>query len=654
MRLRSAQRLFVAYAAASLVPIVVLAGVLSAALAREARDRGLSEGRAQAAVVARTAIEPLLDGEDLASGLSAGERDGLTRIAVSAVGGGSVVRLRILDSAGRMVFSPDGSGLGQAPDDEAREAAASGTDRAELTRLNTDSNDQEAVGQRVVEVYLPLMVRERQVGVLEIYLPYEPIDAAVSAGLRTVYGLLGVGLVLLWVALAGISASTMRRLRREAARNAYLADHDVLTGLPNRAQFHRRVQAALAEGRAGGTGTAVVLLDLDRFKEVNDTLGHDHGDLLLRSLSARLTENARSGDVVARLGGDEFALVLPSAGEDDVVALLDRLRGSIGADIVVGEIPLSVEASFGYVLAPADGDDADTVMRRADMAMYRAKDSRVGRARYDGVRDHYDAGQLALVVQLRDAIETGQLVLHYQPKTVISTGEVCAVEALVRWQHPERGMVPPDLFIPVAERTGLIELLTRWVLDAALTEVGGWDGALTVAVNISARNLAHLGFAAMVLETLDRTGMPADRLVLEITETALLAEPETVVAVLGRLTAAGVRISIDDFGVGQTSLGYLPSLPLDELKIDKSFVMDLVTNPSHRAIVRTCVDLGHNLGLRVVAEGVETTEILGFLGEAGCDIAQGYLLTRPLPPPELQRWLAGRRVGSSSPAPGAR
>ncbi len=338
--------------------------------------------------------------------------------------------------------------------------------------------------------------------------------------------------------------------------------------------------------------------------------------------------------------------MLPDIGPDEIGPLLDRLRAAIEAEAMVGTLPLSPEASFGYALAPADGTDVDTLLRRADMAMYLAKGTRSGTARYDRRRDHYDAAQLALVAELRRAIEKDELVLHYQPKAELRTGKVCAVEALVRWQHPKRGTVPPDAFLPAAEQTGLIDPLTRWVLATALAQVAEWGAAcegLSVAVNVSARNLARADFADTVLAALADAGVPASRLVVEITETALMTDPAIAAEVLTRLAEAGIRVSIDDFGQGQTSLGYLSTLPLHELKIDKSFVGDLPDNIAHAAIVRSVIDLGHNLGLQVVAEGVETTEVAALLKAAGCDIAQGYLLARPMPGDELPPWLTGRR-----------
>jgi diguanylate cyclase (GGDEF)-like protein len=628
--------LFLTYAGASLVPVMLLGLMLSFALAGEARSRGISEGRSEAAMIARTAVEPQLDGRPLSLSMPEPEVQALRRVADRAVDVRSVVRLRLRDTAGHVVFSDDGSGFSDGLEDEALDAAR-GVTVAHLTRLNADLNDTGPIGPRVVEVYVPLSTGGPVLGVLEIYLPYDPIATEVSAGLRTLYLVLGVGLAALWAILAAISASTMRRM-------VHLAEHDTLTGLPNRTLFQRRAAAAVDAARRDGGTAAVVLADVDRFKEVNDTLGHHNGDALLRELAGRLATGVRSGDTVARLGGDEFGLVLPGIGGDEIRPLLDRIRTTLEAEATVGTLPLSPEASFGYALAPADGTDVDTLLRRADMAMYLAKGTRTGTARYDRTRDHYDATKLALVAELRRAIETGELVLHYQPKAELRTGRVCAVEALIRWQHPSRGTVPPDAFLPVAERTGLIDGLTRWVLATALAQVVAWGPAfdgLSMSVNVSARNLARLDFADTVLAALATAGVPAARLVVEITETALMTDPEVAADVLARLSTAGVRISVDDFGQGQTSLGYLSTLPLHELKIDKSFVCDLPDNLAHAAIVRSVVDLGHNLGLQVVAEGVETRETVAVLTATGCDVAQGYLLARPMPAGDLASWLAG-------------
>jgi len=635
-------RLFAIYAAISLVPVLVLGVVLAASLRGEARQRGLAEGQAEATLVARTAVEPLLDGRPLSLGLSTTERGALRRLTTHAIGEQDVLRLRLRDLAGRVVFSDDGSGFGGKPDDEALDAAT-GEVVAHLTRLNSDANDTGKRGVASVEVYLPLRAGSpiRRVGVLEMYLPYAPINRDVSAGLHQLTLDLALGLGVLYLALFAITASVGRGLRREAARNKFLAEHDTLTELPNRDLFHRRANKLLDAGISRGQRLAIAIIDLDRFKDVNDTLGHHLGDRLLTEIASRLAAGTRAGDTVARMGGDEFGLILRDVPEAERALL--HLRDVIDREVEVSGLPLTVQASIGFVLAPEDGTDIDTLLQRADVAMYVAKARHAGVVRYDAALDHYDAAKLSLVAELRHAIDDGQLVLHYQPQTTLTDGRVQAVEALVRWQHPTHGLLSPDKFLPLAEQTDLIEKLTQWVLRTALTELRDlepvWTDNLAVAVNVSARSISRAGFAKQIIHTLQALDMPAERLIVEVTETALLTDPARAADVLGKLAAAGIKISLDDFGRGQTSLGYLSALPIHELKIDKSFVLDMLQNPAHAAIVRSIIDLGHNLGLRVVGEGVETDNVLIALREAGCDVAQGFLLARPKPAAELRRCL---------------
>jgi diguanylate cyclase (GGDEF)-like protein len=388
---------------------------------------------------------------------------------------------------------------------------------------------------------------------------------------------------------------------------------------------------------------AIAIIDLDRFKEVNDTLGHHNGDIVLAEIAHRLADSARPSDTIARLGGDEFGVILRDVRDprDELIAL----RQVIDQEVEVSGLPLSLEASIGYVVAPYDGAEVDELVQRADVAMYMAKANHHGIVRYDPKHDHYDATKLELVAQLRHAIDDGQLVLHYQPKASLVDGRVDAIEALVRWQHPTHGLLYPDSFLPLAEQTDLIDKLTDWVLARALVETHGLrsgDQPLAVAVNVSARNLSSPEFADVVISTLRRLDVAADRLIIEITETALLSDPDRAATALASLSDFGVRISLDDFGSGQTSLGYLSALPIHELKIDKSFVLDMLTNRSHAAIVRSIVDLGHNLSLSVVGEGVENEDTLWMLRGAGCDIAQGFLLARPMPIDQLPGWFAAR------------
>ena len=648
---RSMVRLFSTYAAISLVPLAVLGTVLAATYHSDAEERGRAEGGAQAELLAHVAVEPLLTGHSLSDGLSVGERTSLEHLVARATGDESVLRLRVRDLNGIVVFSNDGSGIAEESDDEALEAA-NGEEIVVLTHMNSDVNDSGPAGAAVVEVYRALSAGSppHPVGVLEVYLPYAPIEQDVTAALHHLYRDLAVGLGLLWLALLAICTSVTKGLRNEVARSTFLAEHDPLTELPNRRVFHRRAALALAEVSEAQALT-IAIIDLDRFKEINDAMGHQSGDLALIELANRLRGAVSDGNFVARLGGDEFGLILHGAA--DVASLTRRIAEVFGDEIAVGGLRLAIEASVGFVVAPADGIAIEELLQRAGVALSVAKTKQIDIVRYHQADDHYNADDLALIGELRRGIDAGELVLQYQPKMLSVDGHVESLEALARWQHPVLGTVSPDRFIPLAEHTDLIDTLTAWALTTALSELrdlGPPAAALTVAVNVSARNLARADFAERVVRILDDVGMAANRLVVEITETALLTDPTRAIVVLEELAAAGVRISLDDFGSGQTSLGYLSALPLHELKIDRSFVTDMADHAGHDAIVRSVIDLGHNLGLRVVAEGVETTAVLLRLRACGCDLVQGYLLGRPMTIAQLTSWLAALPKKGAPPA----
>jgi len=635
-------RLWATHAAISLVPVVILGAVLGMSYRSEARRRGVAEGRSEAQLIAQTSIEPFLADRPLRTAdMSAAERQGLQTIVSQAISTGSVLRLRIRDLTGHVVYSDDGSGFGDDIEEEVLDAAA-GRTVAKLTHLNNDSNDRGPIGPAAVEVYLPLVgASGHRVGVLEVYLPYAPIARDINSGINKLELDLALGLAALYLALLVISTSVSRGLRLESSRNAWLAEHDTLTRLANRSVFRRTAEREVAAGR-----TTIAVVDLDRFKEINDSVGHHVGDLVLVEIADRLATNLPPGALLAHLGGDEFGILLP--GGIDPEAALRQVRGCIVDEVVAGELRLSVEASVGYVVSGEDGADVRELLQRADVATEQTKAAHAGVGRYDAGRDHYDADNLTLLTELRQAVEAGELRLHYQPKTMVDSGRVDAVEALIRWQHPERGLLPPDRFIPLAERTDVIDDLTRWVLRTALAEVG--DLGLPVAVNVSARNLVRPDFADQVTTILRDTGTHPSRLLIEITETAVLSDPVRAAATLTTLDAAGVRSSLDDFGQGQTSLGYLPLLPLHELKIDKGFVSDLAGDPARAAIVGSMIGLGHHLGLRVVAEGVETEEVLEALARLGCDVAQGFLIARPMPADALRAWLRDHSAARVEPA----
>lgn len=635
-------RLLATYALVTAIPVVLLGVTLGASYRSEAQQRGVAEGRSEAVLVAETAVEPLLDGRPLSLGLTAAEKRDLTRLVQRAVRSKDVLRLRLRDLAGNVVFSDDGSGFNQRPEDEALDAAR-GETVARLTHLNGDPDDTGPIGPLAVEVYQPLYAGPagNRVGVLELYLPYAPISADVSAELGTLYRDLALGLGGLYVLLCVIWFSVSRRLRRQVKANKFLAEHDTLTDLPNRSLFQSCAQDAVDHACRTATKTAIAIIDLDRFKEVNDTLGHHSGDEVLTKLAQRLSDSIRPRDVVARLGGDEFGIVLRDV--TDAEEGLRRLRTIIEDEIEVSGLPLSIESSIGYVIAPDDGVRVGELLQHADIAMYFAKAQHTGVSHYDSAQDHYEASNLELVGSLRNAIETGELVLHYQPKTTLDDGRVKGVEALVRWQHPVLGLLYPDSFIPLVEQTDLIDRLTEWVLRRALSDMndlGAQYEGLSVSINVSARSLNRSTFARQVVDALRSQRIAPERLTIEITETALLIDPTRAVSVLSEIEMAGISVSIDDFGIGQTSLGYLSSLPVDELKIDKSFVMDVLDDSAHAAIVRSIVELGHNLSFSVVAEGVETAEILTWLRSVGCDMAQGFYFARPMPVGDLRTWLS--------------
>ena len=448
--------------------------------------------------------------------------------------------------------------------------------------------------------------------------------------------------------LASITRGNRRLLDLERARAVHDSLRDALTGLPNRILLTDRCGQALRADARTGTSAGMLLFGLDRFKEINGTLGHRYGDELLAQIGARLTGAVRKVDTVARLGGDEFAVLLPDVGSlANARAVAAKLQAALETPFHVEGFDLDVEASVGVVLSGVHGRDVTTLLQRVAVAMNVAKAHNLGVFTYDPTIDGYSPAKLALLGDLRRALDRDELVLNYQAQVSINTGDVVGAEALVRWQHPERGMVYPDDFIPLAEHTGLIGPLTHRVLDIALAQARIWSDAgrqLTVSVNLSARNLLDEGLPDQVAHLLAAHGVAPELLELEVTETAIITDPVRAQQVLEKLAALGTRISIDDFGVGYTSLAQLKYLSVSEIKIDRSFVSTMTEDPSNAMIVRTIVDLGHDFGLMVVAEGVENERTLAALADIGCDIAQGYYLTRPIPAAAFDTWCAGRHI----------
>jgi diguanylate cyclase (GGDEF)-like protein len=437
----------------------------------------------------------------------------------------------------------------------------------------------------------------------------------------------------------------IRQQRRQADETIYhLAYTDPVTGLPNRARFRELAQEKIASGQLEKRIIAMLLMDLDHFKEVNDTLGHDRGDQLLQQVGLRLRNALFLPDVVARLGGDEFGILLSRlAVPDDIKHVIKKLHDCLELPIMIDGIPIAVEVSIGAALAPVHANDVDALLQRADIAMYRAKQMASEYAVYEPKFNLYSPERLGLMAELRDALDQNQLLLHFQPKLDIKTGHIVGVEALVRWRHPRLGMIPPEKFILPAEQTGLINPLTRWVLIEALTssQLARSDGIrLQVSVNLSARLLHDPQLPKMIAEVLDATGTEPGLLTLEVTESAIVLDPKRAEENQAALSRMGARISIDDFGTGYTSLASIKYLPVNEIKIDKSFVINMMTDKKNEMIVRTVIDFGHNFGLTVVAEGVETKEILDALAALGCDEVQGYYISKPMAYEPLKNWLS--------------
>jgi diguanylate cyclase (GGDEF)-like protein len=430
-------------------------------------------------------------------------------------------------------------------------------------------------------------------------------------------------------------------------RLRYDALHDALTGLPNRTHLQQSMAAALTDVAAGrAPGAAVMILDLDEFKDVNDTLGHDQGDALLVEVGARLTTAVGSAGTVARLGGDEFAVLLPVTADEDVVLRVGRrILRALEQPVALEGLEVEIGASVGIALAPAHATDPAALLKCADLAMYDGKSSTRGLRLYEPDLHANSPRRLTLVSELRGALQNGDIQVHVQPQARLGSSRVVGVEALVRWQHPELGWVPPDEFVPVAERSGLIGLLTTRVLDASLAACARWRAAgrdLGIAVNLSTRSLQDPDLVDEVARLLQRHDVPADRLTLEVTEGSVMADPARAVTLLHQLRDLGVRLSVDDFGTGYSSLSYLQRLPVQEVKIDRSFIADLHTENENVAIVRAIIDLGRHLGLDVVAEGVEDQATWDLLASMNCDLVQGWHLARPMPTGELLTWLATR------------
>jgi diguanylate cyclase (GGDEF)-like protein len=494
--------------------------------------------------------------------------------------------------------------------------------------------DRSSLASKFADVLLPL-------------LPAELISVALTVATLFVtveVGTIGLALVAIVLVIFQYLVAELLTSKRRGEELQRVARTDELTGLANRERFRVRLAERIDHAREADESFGVMLLDLDRFKEINDTLGHHYGDQLLRELGPRLVDCVGPDGLVARMGGDEFA-ILPAEQTDDPEVLEEiaqALTATVQQPTVIEEMTLQVGASVGIARYPVDGDDSHALLRRADVAMYTAKDGHHGVKLYAAESDHNSVHRLSVISDFQRALERDELVVHYQPIVDVRGAEVRGAEGLVRWQHPEHGLLPPGAFIAAVEQTGLIGPLTRHVLERSIAQCAIWrtDGNdLSVAVNLSVRNLLDPGLPGQISALLDTYGLPANALQLEITESMIMSDPERALVIVGRLSELGVRLSVDDFGTGYSSLANLKRLPIDELKIDRSFVSPMMQDESDLIIVRSTINLGHDLGLTVIAEGVEDELTLKRLATLGCDLAQGYHLSRPLAPDAFEAWV---------------
>jgi diguanylate cyclase (GGDEF)-like protein len=639
----------------SLLLTVAVGAVLSAVLSTAIEDRARQQAEDAALMAVRLGLQPQFTPQDLAEGFRPYRLQAVEEAVDDAAeqfgtGGHDLaafdpIELKIFNADRTIVYHSESPELvGETSHSGELGAALGGYVVSGFAHSADDAADSEDGERQLLEVYVPLQYdgAVRPDGVIELYLPYAPVAAAVREDVRTMTLALGISLAVFYVVVFRLIGSASKKLRHQtdalrtsAERDRHQATHDALTGLPNWELLRDRLEQALAAATRSDGEMAMLLIDLDRFKEINDTLGHSYGDKLLRQVGPRLQSVLREGDTVARLGGDEFAVLLPlvdGAGEAERVA--ERLREALHRPFDVDGVALDVEASIGIVVSPWHGTDTEALLRNADIAMYAAKDVKAGAVVFRPDEHVSAPARLTVLGDLRRALEgDGELFLHYQPKYTLDGERIEGAEALLRWQHPTEGLIPPGDFIPAAEGTGIILRLTERVLDMALAQMRTWidaGHAVPVAVNLSTRCLLDAGLPDLVARLLAVHRVPAALLRLEVTESAVMGDSTRCTEVLQRLHALGVRLSIDDFGTGYSSMSHLRRLPVDELKIDRSFVLGMTTTQQDAVLVRTAIDLGHNLGLTVVAEGVEGAEHVTALRALGCDIAQGYHYARPM------------------------
>ncbi|MGH2832100.1 MAG: putative bifunctional diguanylate cyclase/phosphodiesterase [Solirubrobacteraceae bacterium] len=643
-------------AALSLVAILILGFALTRVLQQQVMSSALSNATESAQLIARIGVQPLLTPRDLRQGLIPQEVHNLDEQLSGRSASRDLARIKIWNTHHEVIYSDDHALIDRtlAPSDDLVNALAGNPHAAEVVTPSPHTETASEVGLgKLVEVYVPLRFRAstKPAGVFEIYLSYRPIGSAIAHEQRLIVIVVFAGLALLWGVLYRIAARASRTLRHQVQENDHLARYDRLTGLPNRTLFLERVGEALRDDE-GPPHLAVLLVDLDGFKEINDTLGHQTGDALLRETANRFAKVNIQDSFAARLDGDEYALLLSTCSDQtDVLTAARVIQSTLQKPVTLDGVALNIETSIGIATSTEAHISPVELLRRADVALDRAKllHSRV--EVYASSLNTFSAQRLALLGRVRPALEHKEFVLHYQPQADLKSAEITGVEALLRWEHPQRGLLGPMEFIPMTERTALIGPVTRFVIDQALSQIRTWQRSglsMALSVNLSTRNLTDADLPADVQALLEKHELPASQLTLEVTESAALTNPQRAIQTLNALRALGVRISIDDFGTGHASIAYLTSMPLDEIKIDRSLIAGVEREQRGRAIVQSTIDLATNLALHIVVEGIETRSAWDALERLGAHTGQGYFIERPLSALDLEAWLSSLRVHSPS------
>jgi diguanylate cyclase (GGDEF)-like protein len=620
------------FTALSLVCFALLGVVLAQVLAHQLRARALSNTVASAQLLSDVLVRTQLEPRDMTRGLAPARAQALDVAVDQARAQHRIARVKIWSRTGTVVYSDARSEVGRRFEVEGDlKEAFEGNSSVDVAHgAEAEQRGEKGLG-KLLEAYVPLRFAPHAppAGAFEIYLPYAPVEHAAARDVHFVYALVAGALALLYLLLYRTFARASRSLRRQALQ-------DPLTGLPNRRCLYTRVDPLLARSAARGRTVALLLADLDGFKELNDTLGHHAGDLVLTQLGPRLMRELPDVELLARVGGDEFAVVV--VGERKAVEVAERFRAALAEPFVVDGIRLAVQASVGISYSPEHGSDVGALLQRADIAMYQAKAGQRGSVEYEPTTDGHSRARLALAGEFRRAISDRELVVYYQPKAELATGTVTSVEALVRWRHPEHGLLPPAEFVPMAEQTDLIKPLALFVLEDAMSQAREWEDLgldLRIAVNLSMANLLDTELPADIARLLAKYRLAPHRIVVEITENVVMADPGRTLSILSGLRSLGIGLSLDDFGIGHSSLAHLRELDVDELKIDRSFVSDMRKDKQNAAIVRSTIELAHAMGLRVVAEGVEDADTLFDLKTMGADAVQGYYLSQPVPGVEI-------------------